>query len=363
MTSVVELLDAPENAQRAALLAAGDRLAATLRGAEARVWRPLTWLAEVWRWTLWLRITRGLSMLTVAHYVRTLTAFAAWVDSRLLDFAELTLRDLDAWQQHLWMARRNVVGVRATALYAVRSFYDWRELRGFGRNCTSGMRAPKLAKRIPRKYTKSQLRKLFEAAKTASLPLTAMRNKTMLMLLYATGMRREEVANLRIDQLEIEEKIAVVRVFGKGAKEREVPIEGPAVRLLQEWLAERAKWTDVETDAVFFTTRRNWWGRKMSTHAVECAVKAIAKRAGLGEWGVHRFRVTFATQLYDDGVDLEKIRILLGHENIETTRNYISVSSSMRRVRLKSHRQHEVLGTFPEGLPLWARQLEAKKST
>jgi site-specific recombinase XerD len=360
---LTEQLDAAENAQRDALLNEPGRLAATLRSAERRAWPTPEWLVEVWRWALWLRVTRGLSRETVAHYVRILSAFSGWVGSCGLDYTDLKPADLDAWQQHLWMSRRNVVGVRRTALYAIRSFYDWRCSRGYGRNCADGSRAPKLVKRVPRKYTKPQLRKMFEATEASSLPLVVARNKTLLMLLYATGMRRIEVASLRLDQIEMETNVAILRVMGKGAKEREVPIEGPAVRMLQTWIAQREKLSDVATDTLFFTTRKNWWGRSMSTHAVEAVVKMIAKRAGLGEWGVHRFRVTFATQLYDDGTDIEKIRILLGHENIETTRNYISVSASMRRVRLKSHRQHEVLGTRPEGLPQWSRQMEEKRQT
>lgn len=356
-------LDSAESAQREALLVEGGRLAAVLRAAEAREWKPAQWLGEIWRWVLWLRVTRGLSRETVAHYVRIVTAFAAWVDSRELDYTDLTIAELDAWQQHLWMARRNVVNVRATALYAVRSFYDWRRSRGYGRNVTEGCRTPRLSKRVPRKYTKQQLRKMFEAADKSAMPLVVQRNKMLLMLLYASGMRREEISKIRLDQVEIESNVAVLRIDGKGAKEREVPIEGPAVRMLQAWLAQRTQLTDIATDAVFFTTRKNWWGQRMSTHAVENAVKAIAKRAGLGEWGVHRFRVTFATQLYDDGIDIEKIRILLGHENIETTRNYISVSASMRRVRLKSQRQHEVLGTRPEGMPAWASKMEEKRQS
>jgi site-specific recombinase XerD len=358
---LTDALDAAENAARESLLSAGGRLAATLRAAEARDWKPAQWLVEIWRWVLWLRITRGLAREPVAHYVRIVTAFANWVDSNGLDFTSLALKDFDAWQQHLWMVRRNVVGVRATALFAVRSFYDWRRSRGYGPNCAEHVRSPKLAKRVPRKYTKSQLRKMFDACEKSSLPLVIQRNKTLLMLLYASGMRRVEISTLRLDQIEVETNVAILRILGKGAKEREVPIEGPAVRMLQTWIAQRETLTDIGTDTLFFTTRKNYWGKRMSTHAVENAVKSVARRAELGEWGVHRFRVTFATQLYDDGVDLEKIRILLGHENIETTRNYISVSASMRKVRLKSQRQHEVLGTRPEGMPMWAKQLEEKR--
>jgi integrase/recombinase XerD len=358
----VAALTAVESAQREALLAARGRLAAAMRVVDARVWRAAGWHAEVWLWVLWLRISRGLAAGTCAHYVSTLTGFADWVDAQDLDYTAVSLSQLDAWQQHLWLARRNVVGVRATALYAIRSFYDWRKTRGFGDDCTLGFRAPRLAKRTPRKYTKPQLRDLFIAAREGMLPIVAQRNETLLALLYATGMRREEIATLRIDQLEMESNVCIVRVLGKGAKEREVPMEGPAVRMLQAWLAARDGLSGIRTDTVFFTTRQNWFGYAMSPRAVESVVRTVAKRAGLGSWGVHRFRVTFATQLYDDGNDIERIRILLGHEVIETTRHYLAVSSRMRRVRLAAKNQHEVFGTRPEGMPLWAQKIGEKNT-
>ncbi|HSX64295.1 MAG TPA: site-specific integrase, partial [Pseudoxanthomonas sp.] len=87
----------------------------------------------------------------------------------------------------------------------------------------------------------------------------------------------------------------------------------------------------------------------------ETLVGHHAKEAKLREWGIHRFRVTFATQLYDDGADIETIRALMGHESIETTRRYLAVSERARRTRLSADRQHRVLGTKPTGTPLWAR--------
>jgi site-specific recombinase XerD len=360
---VAALLDAAENAQREALLRERGTMPAAMRAIERRAWKPAQWLAELWRWLLWLRVSRGLSPATCAVYLRAMLGYAEWIDSRALDYADVRLAELDAWQQHLYMARRNVVGVRARSLYAVRSFYDWRKTRGLGRNCTEGFRAPRLTKRTARKYTKEQLRRLFAVVRDSKFALTAQRDEMLLMLLYATGLRREEVAGLRLDQIEIENNVAVVRVMGKGAKEREIPMEGPVVRMLQQWIAKRGELSGVRTDALFFSTRRNYFGYAIGPRAVETIVRTAAKRAGLGEWGVHRFRVTFATQLYDDGEDIERIRILLGHENIETTRTYIAVSRRMRRVRLKSIRQHEVLGTRPDGMPLWAkRQIDGEKN-
>jgi len=319
------------------------------------------WVAECWRWVSWLQASRGLAVATMTAYVSTLGAFVAWCEKHGLDYAAVPLDSIDEWQRDLWYHRRNSAGRRAYALSALKSFYDWRHTRGFGPNCTSGARLPKTPKRMPRKYTKQQLQQLFIAARKGKPPLVAMRDEVLLIVLYATGMRREEIANLRPDQIDMDDRIAVIRVEGKGAKEREVAIEGPAVTILRNWLAKRAELGDVMAETVFFTVRRNWYGRQMQAKTVERAVCSIANRAGLGEWGVHRFRVTFATRLYDDGTDLERIRILLGHETIETTRRYIAVSGKQRKFRLKAFRQHEVLGTRPAGMPLWAEKVTGER--
>lgn len=346
-----------DQAQREAILALPG-LGAVMRrlDASAALVAAPGWLAEAWRWILWLSASRGLAVSTRASYAASLLGFAEWCARRGVDYTTLSIDDIDEWQRDLWFHRRIVPGSRAYALAALRSFYDWRCTRGLGRNCVEGVRSPKIPKRTPRKYTKQQLQQLFRAARAGITPLVSQRDEAMLVMLWATGMRRVEISTLRLDQLELDERIGVVRIEGKGSKEREVAFEGPAAKLLREWLVMRDQLEGVRSDRVFVTVRKNWFGQPMGTHAIEAAVKAIARRAGLGDWGVHRFRVTFATQLYDDGVDLEKVRILLGHEDINTTRKYIAVSDRQRRHRLKAFRQHEVLGTRPEGLPRWVKQ-------
>jgi len=315
------------------------------------------WLAECWQWVTWLTAARGLARSTSQAYAATLGGFSDWVQARGLDYTNIQLSEIDEWMRDLWFRRRHSAGHRSLALSAVRSFYDWRSTRGLGRNCAEGARQPKVPKHTPRKYTKQQLQKLFASARLGRSSIVAKRDEVLLTMLYTTGMRREEAATLRMDQLEMDDRICVIRIDGKGAKEREVAIEGPVVKMLRDWLELRSQLPDLRSDTVFFTVTRNWFGQAMQAKTIERVVNVIARRAGLGEWGVHRFRVTFATQLYDDGIDIERIRILLGHEKIETTRRYIAVSTKQRRYRLKAFRQHEVLGTRPEGMPRWAQQI------
>lgn len=344
--------------QRAAVMADGGTLARAMRANEARAW-PGQWLRELWLWVLWLRVVRGLrGETTVAAYAGILGRFRDWIVEQAVDYADISLAQLDDWQKSLYVTRRNEGATRRQQIQALRSFYDWRSTRGLGRNCMDGLVGPRKIKRSPKKYTSAQLRSLFDAAKRNRSPLTARRNRLLLLFLLATGLRREEAATLRIEQLELSENRGVVHVFGKGSKERVVPVEGPVVRELIAWLHERSELDGVTTDCVFITTRRNWFGKPMRPQAIERAVQCVAKSAGLPTWGVHRFRVTYATQLYDDGADIERIRIVLGHETIETTRRYLAVSQRMRDVRLKPHRQHDALGTRPVGFPRWAQRMQ-----
>lgn len=349
-----------EAAQRAHVLAAGGPLAAGMRALEARTWRAAGWLAEIWLWVLFLVIVRGFrGRTTASDYVHAIGRFADWLDATGLAYESLDAGALDAWQKWLYLRRRNGAASQRAALMAVRSFYRWRSTRGGGVDVTDGYAAPKRWRKTPRKYSTEELRKLFASAKTFEPEQLRQRAITLLLVLLSSGLRREEITTLRVDQLELHERVGTIRCLGKGAKERAVPIEGPVVAALQQWLVMRGEFA--QCDRVFVNLSPHYLGLPISTRTVEQIIARAARVAGLREWGVHRFRVTFATLLYDDGTDIERIRILLGHENIETTRGYLAVSARMNRFRLKAHRQHAALGTVPADLPMWAQQLEKSK--
>ena len=356
-----------EAAQRQVMLATPGTLARSMRAIERATEARPAWWWELWMWVLHLVIVRGYrGETTVATYAASMAGFAAWCVAEGIEHTDITLVQFDAWLKALYLGRRNSAGYRRRHIHAVRSFYGWRATRGYGEDRSEGLRGPGKVERAPRKYTRNQLRALFAAARDGVTPLVALRDETMLLVLLTTGLRREEVTTLAVDDLELTERTGVLRVRGKGAKERHVPFEGPVVTLLIRWLEARSQIEGLETDAVFVLARGVRGGQPMAKQAVDRVVTRLARRAGLPSWGVHRFRVTFATQMYDDGVDLERIRILMGHETIETTRRYVQVSDRLLRVRMKAHRQHDVLGTRPVGFPRWAEELEhgaKRKST
>jgi site-specific recombinase XerD len=358
----------PQEVQlRATLLGQGGPLASAMRAVEARPWRDSRWLATCWLWVQCLIVVRGFrGATTVADYVEAVARFMGWAEEAGHDFREITVRELDDWQKWLYVKRRLSASARRSALMAVRSLYSYLATRGDGVDVTRGYKAPKRVITQAKKYSVAQLRALFAAVKQGTSELIVQRDRAMLLLLLAAGLRREEITELRVHQLDLaSDRKGQVHVFGKGSKERTVPIEGPVVRELLAWLDVRSKLPSLCTDAVFVNLSRGGRlsvpGSALAVKSIEDTVKRTARRAGLGSWGVHRFRVTFATMLYDDGTDIERIRVLMGHESIETTRRYLAVSNRMNRYTLKAHRQHAALGTVPDDLPLWAQDLERKR--
>lgn len=349
---------------RVQLLGQGGPLASAMRAVETREWHSAGWLTTCWLWVQCLVVVRGFrNATTVADYVEAVARFMTWAEEAGLSYRELQTKDLDNWQRWLYTRRRLSAASRRQALMAVRSLYSYLDSRGEGGDVTKGYRGPKRVTTQAKKYSAAQLKALFAAVRAGEDDLLAQRDRTMLLLLLAGGLRREEAATLRVDQLDlVNDQRGQLHIFGKGSKERTVPIVGPVVRELVKWLDARSKLEYLHTDTVFVNlSRTSDKGAGLGVKSVENTVKRIARRAGLGTWGVHRFRVTFATMLYDDGTDIERIRVLMGHESIETTRRYLAVSSRMNRHSLKAHRQHAALGTVPDDLPLWAQDLERKR--
>ena len=316
---------------------------------------PAACLVEVWGWVSYLAIIRGYrGQTTVASYAQAVAQFLAWVAANKLDYRQLAMEDFDSWQKWLFLRRKHGARWRARQAASVRNFYDWRHTRGLGENCAKDLRAPRIPSSLPRKYTMAQLQAMLKATENQRDPVLRLRDKTIVLLLFCTGMRREELRMLDLQDLDLGKTVGVVRINGKGAKQREVSFEGPVVDLLREWLLARDQLPFVvEPNAVFVSCRAPGLGHRISLKSLENMIARTAREAGLRDWGVHRFRITFATALYDAGRELEEIRILMGHENIETTRRYVAVSERARRTRLPSTIQHQALGTRRMGQPRW----------
>ena len=277
---------------------------------------------------------RGLAEATLSAYRSDLSRFSRWLSGRGRGLEEVRRLDvLDFLGEHAHWPPRTV----ARRLSALRRFYQHLEREGRIRNnpCER-VDAPRLGRPLPGVLSEREVERLLAAPdlETAS----GVRDRAMLEVLYATGLRVSELVGLRSEQVNLIQ--GVLRVVGKGGKERLVPLGEPAVEWLERYfrkgrpdiLGER------RTPALFPTSR----GRAMTRQAFWHLVKRYAARAGISQ-GIspHTLRHAFATHLLDHGADLRVVQMLLGHRDISTTQIYTHIA----RERLKVlHARHHPRG-------------------
>lgn len=295
----------------------GARIAPTPGGTPATV--P-TWRRRLDLWLEGLAIESGLSAHTVAAYRSDLERFAAWLEGERR--GSLDAADAAALAEHLrWLVRRGISPRSvARALSTMRGFYGWLvEERERADDPTEHLAAPKRWKLLPSVLTEEEIARLL-AAPDPSTP-AGLRDKAMLELLYATGLRVTELVGLRLDQLRLEGGFLVA--FGKGAKERIVPVGENAELWLRRYLAEvRPRLAAGRHDVVFVNQR----GRPMTRQGFWKLLKAFGRGAGIErDLSPHVLRHSFATHLLEHGADLRVVQTLLGHVDISTTEIYTHV--------------------------------------
>ncbi|TCJ16255.1 site-specific tyrosine recombinase XerD [Parasulfuritortus cantonensis] len=284
---------------------------------------------------LWLE--DGLSPRSLESYRRDLSQFAAWLAK-----AGRRLGAADAGDVQQFLADRTLrqgVAARSLArqLSALKRYYRWLLRQGLrADDPTVNIEAPRLPRPLPKSLTEADVEALLEAPEVAE-PL-GLRDRAMLELLYACGLRVSELVGLPVAALGLRE--GVVRVMGKGAKERLVPMGEPALVWLERYLAEArpALLVGRPSDALFVTAR----AAAMTRQAFWYAIKRYARQAGIvAPLSPHTLRHAFATHLLNHGADLRVVQMLLGHTDISTTQIYTHVA----RERLKNlHRLHHPRG-------------------
>jgi integrase/recombinase XerC len=266
----------------------------------------------------YLAVERGASAHTLKGYRTDLADCAAFLADRslgtLLDADARTLRAYLAALHERGLARSSV----ARRLAALRSFYRFLMRRGRARvNPAREIRAPKPPARLPTYLPIDESEALLRA-EPAATP-AGVRDVAILELLYATGVRVAELSGLDVTDVDLRE--GAVRVYGKGGKERIVPVGRKAVDALRAYLQRRG---DPARGPVFVNER----GGRLTVRSVHRIVRARARAAGLyRRVSPHTLRHTFATHLLDAGADLRLIQELLGHARLGTTQKYTHVSA------------------------------------
>ena len=277
---------------------------------------------------------RGLAENTLSAYRSDLLLFSVWAASRsrgLLDVGPADLSD--------FMAEQLGTPVRTVArrLSALRRFYRYQVQRGtLDHDPSARLESPRLARRLPGVLSETQVDELLAAPDVSNA--LGLRDRAMLELLYASGLRVSELVGLTLNRINLTQ--STVRVSGKGAKERLVPFGEEAADWLERYLARgRAEILAGRVSEALFPSRR---ARAMSRQAFWQAIKRYALRAGIDrEISPHTLRHAFATHLLNHGADLRVLQMLLGHSDLSTTQIYTHVA----RERLKQiHAEHHPRG-------------------
>jgi integrase/recombinase XerD len=284
---------------------------------------------------LWLE--DGLVELTLAAYRRDIRAFATWLQKeRGAAIDSAASGDVEAYLA--WRFAQHTQP-RSAARYtsALKRFYRYlvRENR-IASDPTLNLDSPKLPRALPKTLSEADVERLLDAAEVDT-PL-GLRDRAMLETLYATGLRVSELVGLRLTAINLSD--GVLRVTGKGNKDRLVPLGEEAVAWLQRYLGDaRSQLLAGQLcDAVFVTAR----GQGMTRQGFWYLIKRRARAAGVTRpLSPHTLRHAFATHLLNHGADLRVVQMLLGHSDISTTQIYTHVA----RERMKQlHAQHHPRG-------------------
>ncbi len=280
----------------------------------------------------WLAVERGRSVNTLAAYRRDLHGYTAWLatEDRRLD--TVTEADVERYVAHLRAEGRAPASV-ARALVAVRTLHRFLADEGaVADDPAADVAPPRVPAGLPKPLAEDEVLSLLDAVVGAA-PVHR-RDRAILELLYGTGMRISELCGLSLG--DADSSSGLLRVFGKGAKERIVPVGRPARAALEDWLGPNGRAAFVperwarrhDAEAVFLNQR----GGRLSRQGAWAIVGAYGDRAGLSaRLSPHVLRHSCATHMLDHGADIRVVQELLGHASISTTQVYTKVSTERLR--------------------------------
>ena len=279
----------------------------------------------------WLE--KGLSRNTLESYGRDLKAYSTWLEQQPLELLQVRREDLLRY-----LAARMGSGLKARstarALSCLRGLYRYLLRENLIRlDPTLRIDNPKLGRPLPDTLSEQDIDRLLGAPDP--LTLLGLRDRTMLEVLYATGLRVTELVSLRLTDINLRQ--GVVRVMGKGSKERLVPLGEEAIAWIEHFLQtarEPLLKNSLYEDVVFPSNR----GQIMTRQAFWYRIKAHARTAGITrKLSPHTLRHAFATHLLNHGADLRVVQLLLGHSDLSTTQIYTHVAQHRMKELHQAH--------------------------
>jgi integrase/recombinase XerD len=280
-----------------------------------------------------LSFERQLSKNTVQSYYRDVTQYAEFC--KLNNTApEAALPEfLDAYIYHLKAALILAPSSVSRKMEAVKSFYKFLMVEGIIKeDPTRFLLSPRLIKKVPQQLSKEEMERLLTFPPQN---FSEWRTLAIVHLFYATGIRVSELVNLRLENVNIKE--GWVLAYGKGRKQRVVPVHKQACAVLEDYLAQReAKFSNKQTDSEIFLNRD---GKKISREMVWHDIEALGKLAGITRRvHPHLLRHTFASHMLKGGADLRALQEMLGHESLNTTQIYTHLN--VKDIKEKHRKLH-----------------------
>ena len=275
----------------------------------------------------YLLVDKGLSNNTVKAYEADISSLFQWLNNKDLKYNNLQEDHINQFISFLFQRKMRSSSVNRK-ISSIKSFYIFLVKRNFVKNSPlNDLVTPKQEKYLPESMSEAEVDKLLNSPDVSNK--IENRDKAMIEMLYATGMRISELVNLKITDVDM--KRCVVKVFGKGSKERLVPFGETALDSLRSYLNEREQSSSKE---IFLSNR----GKKMTRVAFWQRVKIYLIRENLkNSISPHTLRHAFATHLLNRGADLRSVQLLLGHSDLSTTQIYTHIAKQRLSDVLKKH--------------------------
>jgi len=288
---------------------------------------PASGLREIKDFLLWLRVERGRAESTVSAYERDLRNYLFWLEEQGERIGGVQESSIIVYLRELQSSGKAASTV-ARAMAAVRSFHRFLAVENFrSDDPAKNVELPRVPRGLPKPISEKEVSELLFAIDDEGA--AGKRDKAMMEILYGTGARISEVVSLSISDLDLSEKL--LKVLGKGNKERIVPLGRYAETALMRWLSpdgrgklEPERWASRDDSEALFLNRQ---GRRLSRQGGWGIVKKYGRKVGLGaQLSPHTLRHSCATHMLEHGADIRTVQELLGHASISTTQIYTHVS-------------------------------------
>ncbi len=266
------------------------------------------------------RVEKGLSKNSLEAYERDLRKLEAWVDKNGLSLLTLQREELREWLMDLSRAKISESSKRRL-ISSVRGFYRFLMIDGHAESSPAEeLVTPQKSSYLPKFLNRSDMERLLETPDTATE--TGVRDRAIIEVMYACGLRVSELTSLKIDDLDLDS--GILTTTGKGSKTRRIPIGSSAVDWLNKYLTLRRKNGDIAARELFVTPG----GRQLNRQQVHKMISEYAEKCGLEGVSPHTLRHSFATHLVQNRADIRSVQQMLGHADISTTQIYTHITDA-----------------------------------